>query len=749
MEILLFRPHLLPIAVFNVGLVCSVVGLKAADNLSISHEASAIVPDRVSIPPVIDGNLDETAWAKPPLNPHFRTYFPTYGDSLPQKTSVWMCYDDRKIYFAFLCEDAEPGKIKTSIAQRDRIFADDWVGVSLDAMGNRQSSMEFFSNPNGMQGDILNSSNQGEDLAPDFVWESAGRLTEKGYQVEIAVPLRTLRFKSGRNVDMNVVFMRRISRMGMSGSWPELKPNDGYLNQHLSMRLQDLPAPVNLEILPSATYSDRRERMTPEAWEKPDRAKDFGIGFKYGLTSSIVTDLTYNPDFSQVESDAFQAEVNRRYPVFYSEKRPFFMEGMDIFDFALIPEGMMGTAVHTRRIVDPEWGTKLSGTAGKTAFGLIASGDEFPGYAWEDDTNPNEGKNAQFGVVRMRHGLGGENYAGVLYSGRVFDGLSNQVFGADTKLRFGNGFQFSGSVLQSRTADSSGAPSRQGLGLNAFLFRESRHFDCGTGFDMYGKDFAMETAFLRRTGVSHGWAFSGLTAYPSLKSAPWWKRSRTQLIYAYAYDHASRMLDQTFIINNEFSFTRMGALGFELDRIREAWKGEYFPMIQVWTFGQVQALKWLRFSGMAATGEWIYYDADPPVKGTGWRANTNVTVQPGAKVSMTLGGYTETLHGLAGGETIYTVSILNAKLTYQFNKYFLLRSIVRYEGIDQNGDGGRRVLTDFLASFTFIPGTVLHLGYGSLYEKNGWEEGDWTGVGRRYYEMNRGLFFKASYLWRY
>ncbi|MBN1895823.1 carbohydrate binding family 9 domain-containing protein, partial [bacterium] len=491
-----------------LGMACTAIVASICSAAAPSTEVKPVQPPRIAFPPVIDGNLDDTAWESAPLNPHFMTYFPTYGDSLPQKTWVWITYDEKKLYFAFRCEDNEPEKIKTSISQRDNIFSDDWVGVSVDAMGNRQSSVEFFVNPSGIQGDILNSSNQGEDSAPDYVWESAGTLTRGGYQVEIAVPLRTLRFKSGSEVDMNVVFMRRINRMGMSGSWPELKPGDGYLNQHMPVRFRDLSAPLNLEVLPSATYSDRRERRNPDAWARPDRAGDFGIGVKYGLTSSIVTDLTYNPDFSQVESDAFQAEVNRRYPVFYSEKRPFFMEGMDIFDFVIIPQGMMITPVHTRRIVDPGWGAKLSGTSGRTAFGLIASGDDFPGYAWEDEKNPNEGKKARFGVARVRRSLRGENYMGLLYSSRFFDGLSNQVIGADTKLRFENGVQFNGSVMGSATVDSAGAGAKQSLGINTWIYRETRRLELGAGFDRYGKQFAMETAFLRRTGVNHGWIFS-------------------------------------------------------------------------------------------------------------------------------------------------------------------------------------------------------------------------------------------------
>jgi len=174
--------------------------------------------------PKIDGNLDDIIWQSPPLKEEFITYNPAYGEVLPQKTEVWMAYDKRNLYFAFKCYDSEPEKIKTSITRRDGMFSDDWVGMSLDAMGNKQTAYDLFCNPNGIQGDILNSAVSGEDVSPDFVWESAGQLTDEGYQVEMSIPLRSIRFKSGEQVRMGVLFWRRISRLGMSGSWPDIKP---------------------------------------------------------------------------------------------------------------------------------------------------------------------------------------------------------------------------------------------------------------------------------------------------------------------------------------------------------------------------------------------------------------------------------------------------------------------------------------------------------------------------------------------
>jgi hypothetical protein len=704
--------------------------------------APTAAPDRVAIAPVIDGSLDDAAWSQPLFSGMFKTYNPTYGDTLPQKTTIWMAYDEKAVYFAFRCDDAEPDKIKTSTSQRDRIFADDWIGVSLDALGNRQSAIELIVNPNGIQADLLNSPVSGEDAAPDYVWQSAGRLTTSGYQVEIAVPLRSLRFKSGSEVPMNVMFIRRVSRSGIGGAWPGFGPEDGLLNQHMTVVLRDLKAPAFLELLPSATYSSRAVRLNPSSWGKADNHADFGIGVKYGLTSSLIADVTFNPDFSQVESDAFQVEVNRRYPVFYSEKRPFFMEGMEIFDFSLIPEGQMQTAVHTRRIADPLWGAKLTGTAGGTTLGVLAAGDESPGRPWDDGVNPNQGRSAAVGIARFKRGLGGENYVGGLYSGRTFADASSHAAGLDAQFRFSGGHQATFSVLESRSVESDSAEERNASAVNAMYYFSSRHLEAGTAFQHMGSGFDMPSAFIRRSGIDYGWIYAAPILYPALKPLLWWKSVRPQFIFVYTRDIETRMTDLNWILSTNFAFTRQGQFSIELSRSREYWGGDAFRGIDVQFNGQVQALKWLRLYGEYGFGDKIYYDGDPSFLGDSRRGGFTITVQPGDRLNLSVGGYSETFDRKHDGGRVYSVAILNTRATYQFNKYFFLRAITQMD------DYEHKVLTDFLASFTWIPGTVMHLGYGSMVERHDWRGNGWTGGGR-YREMKRGLFFKTSYLWRY
>jgi hypothetical protein len=164
----------------------------------------------IDTPPKIDGRLDQGEWPAAPLpTGEWVSYNPLYGDRLVQQTVVWAAYDRKYLYFAFRCSDPEPAKIKTTIARRDNVWNDDWVGLSLDAMGNGQTSYDMFVNPSGVQGDILTSAAKGENSSVDWVWDSAARVTPEGYTVELRVPVQSIRFKSGAEVPMKVLFWRR------------------------------------------------------------------------------------------------------------------------------------------------------------------------------------------------------------------------------------------------------------------------------------------------------------------------------------------------------------------------------------------------------------------------------------------------------------------------------------------------------------------------------------------------------------
>lgn len=694
--------------------------------------------------PRIDGQLDDEVWKNGPiLDRDFITYNPLFGDILPQRTQVFLAYDRAALYVAFRCRDTEPEKIKTSVCRRDSLFNDDWVGFSLESLGNRQSSFEFFVNPNGIQGDIFSTAATGEDSAPDWVWDSAGAVTTDGYQVEIRIPWRSIRFKSGHDVTMGILFWRRISRLGQSGSWPAITPGAGIFNIHAPLFFPELASPQRVEVLPSFTCSRDQDRLAPEQWGEADSAADFGVGAKVGITSTTTADITVNPDFSQVESDAFQVEVNRRYPIFFEEKRPFFMESMGIFNLSGTGgDTYMYTAVHTRRIVDPLWGAKLVGSQGRVSFGVLAAGDEWPGQTVDGEVNPDEGEKANFAILRGTFSLGSDNYVGGLYSGREFAGGFNRVAGADAQFRFWGPHQVAGFVLRSESRDEHDGARTGGTAACGTYSYSTKPLDIWFAAEHYDPDFRMDTAFYNRTGFRRATLYLGPLFYPSAERTPWLKKVNP-FIFCYAlHDTVSDLNDYLLLLGLRFNFTRQGQFRVDFIRQQEGWAERVFEETGWQVRGNVQATNWLRLDAYFFRGDSIYYDPDDPFLGKGLSASVNVTLQPDPKTNLSLGYSRESLRDPVDARGGYVDDILNFRATYQLNKYLFFRATIRYDSFRLLG------LTDFLVSYTYIPGTVLFLGYGSLYERTAWREGQWeTGPGS-WEPMRRGLFFKVSYLWQ-
>lgn len=705
---------------------------------------------RTTTAPKIDGVLDDTAWAgaAPMPTGQWVSYNPNRGDKMPDayKTDVRVAYDDRNIYFAFHCFDNEPDKIRTNVAKRDAAFSDDWIALSLDSAGTGQAAYHLFSNPSASQMDALNTSASGEQFDADMVWFSGARTTADGYIVEVQIPLQTLRFSGGDEVKMNLVFFRKVSRIGYSYAWPEMLPGQWVFDRPSRLIFSNLKPRRLVELLPSVTYGINQQRETARSWGDADDKYNLGASGKLGITSGITLDGTINPDFSQVESDAFQVQVNQRFPVFFSEKRPFFMEGMGLFNIAGTGgDGNMRTAVHTRRIVDPIYGSKLTGTIGKTAFGVLNAVDDSPTPPFSIEGEPIDVANKVTTIGRVSHGLRRSDYVGGIFTHTVHDGRNNFVAGVDMSLRPSDAHQFSATFLSSRTTDREDADLSGKTAQASYTYATRRWFSTNQ-VEHYDRDFAMETAFYNRTGFTGAWSFSEVSFYP--KSA-WMQRVHPFYFAKYGRDRLQDG-DEDFIHTGiRFNVTRQGFLNFSHGRGHESWKGTKYKVGSDFNFfGNMQALRWLNVGGNFRSGPSIFYDETDPFQGRSRSFGIGTTIQPNQHLSQTLEYSTVRFTRPSTGAMVYEVDIVNSKTTYQFDKHFLVRFLARY---DSSRD---RVLTDFLASYELVPGTVLHAGYGSLYEKGFGSVEPVPGAppvdsSNRYLMTNRGLFLKASYLRRF
>jgi hypothetical protein len=704
-----------------------------------------IEPVRASEPPAIDGILEDPVWQGPPLElSEWLSYNPLNGEKLSQHTEVRVAYDDRYLYFAFHCLDPEPGKVRSTISRRDNMWNDDWVGFGLDSVGNGQSSYDMFINPAGVQGDILTTPSAGEQTAPDWAWESAGRRTDQGYDVEVRLPLTSIRFKSGADVRMGVLFWRRISRLGMSASWPVVPAGRSFLECHAVMRLQNLQRPLTLELVPSLTYSHRQTRATPQAFGPADSDPDAGLSVKYGVTSSATLEGTVNPDFSQVESDAFQVEVNQRFPLFFSEKRPFFMEGMGSFELAGVGgDAVMRTAVHTRRIVDPFWGIKTTGTLGRVGFGVLAAGDEAPGrQQLGEPANPFLDQRKDFYVARGQLSLGRSSYLGGILTDTEFATGHNRVAGADVSARSGR-HAGSATFLATTTTSPDGREKRDGLGGQATYAFETKRVVFITQLEHYDRGFQMDTAFLNQVGITQGWSFVAPSFYPDPKKLPWFKRFVPFVFARYGRDRIQGGNPWIVVPGVRMHFTRQGF--FRVDTIfgDEPWVGRTFRTSQTRIMGEAQLTRWLYVFGRTQFGRSIFYDPVDPFLGRERSHVLELTLQPSSRLNQKISYNRVEFDRLDGGERVYTVDVLNTRTTFQLDRRFSLRGIVQYDSSQ------RRVLTDFLASWELLPGTVAFAGYGSLIERQDWDGTRLVPGQGDYRTTQRGLFFKASYVHRF
>lgn len=703
---------------------------------------------RAAQPPKLDGILDDQAWTQAPMpTGQWVSYNPSRGDNMPDayQTKVWIAYDDRNIYFAFHCFDNEPDKIRTTVAKRDAAFSDDWIALSLDSAATGQAAYHLFSNPSASQMDALNTSASGEQFDADMVWFSAAKRTSDGYVVEVQVPLQTLRFAGGDEVRMNLVFFRKISRAGYSYAWPEMLPGQWVFDRPARLIFNNLKPRRLVELLPSVTYGINQQRATSNAWSPADDKYNLGASGKFGITSGITLDGTINPDFSQVESDAFQVQVNQRFPVFFSEKRPFFMEGMGLFNIAGTGgDANMRTALHTRRIVDPIYGSKLTGTIGKTTFGVLNTVDDSPTPPFTIEGEPIDAANQVTTVGRATYGLGRSDYAGGIFTHTLHDGRNNFVAGGDLLVRPAAAHAFSATFLSSRTTDRSQA-DRSGNAAQATYNYETRRWVSITQAEHYDRDFVMDTAFYNRTGFSGVWQFTDLSFYP--KSA-WIQKVHPFYFAKIGKDRIQDGGEDFIHAGVRFNITRQGFVNISHGRGHESWRGTKYRVGSTLNlFGNIQALRWINVGGNYGGGPSIFYDETDPFQGRDRRFGIETTIQPNQHLSQSLEFSRVRFWRPETGSDVYAVNIVNSKTTYQFDKHFLVRFLGQYDSSRE------RVLTDFLASYEFVPGTVFHAGYGSLYEKGfGSVEPNLANpadAGNRYLMINRGLFLKASYLRRF
>jgi Domain of unknown function (DUF5916)/Carbohydrate family 9 binding domain-like len=521
------------------------------------EKAKPVRIPRFDKPPVIDGKLDDEVWKHAAVFKDFYQVSP--GDNIaPSKpTEAFIGYDSKFLYLAFHCYD-EPDKVRGTVAKRDEIFGEDNVRVFLDTFNDKRKAYVLGWNPLGIQQDGIMTEGQGQDYSVDIVMESKGQITSDGWVVEVAIPFKSLRYEAGKDKLWGINVWRNIDRFNDElDSWvPVSRDISGQLSQEGYLTgLEGISTERTLEIIPSLTVSETGKRVNalsvaqlaanptlldPGRMLNAPIKGDIGLTMKYGLSPTVTLDLAINPDFAQVEADQTVVTANQRFPIFFEEKRPFFLEGIDIFQTRL-------QAVHTRAIVDPDIAVKLTGKRGRNTFGVLLASDNAPGnFVGNERTDPVNlrfvDKNAYIAIVRLKHDVGKESSIGFLATSYNFIEKHNQLAGIDGRFKLDKQTTFSFQVLGTTSHRCFSDPSANlyvvsitapcfnggatrdfyragnGLGYTFSYSKDGRHFYYGANGDGRTRDYRADVGFTRRTNSNNEGIYFGYNSEPKPKA---------------------------------------------------------------------------------------------------------------------------------------------------------------------------------------------------------------------------------------
>lgn len=685
--------------------------------------------------PVIDGKLDEEVWQKARTFVNFLSFKPDYGKEGSEKTIMYIFSDNKNFYFAAKCYSKNVNDIKASMTKRDGMFGDDWVAFCIDTFSDKQRGYAFLINPIGIQGDGTLNNDGNLDANLDMVWYSKGIIGKEYYTVEIQIPFKSIRFPLKKKIRMGLWLVRNIVKTSESLSYPPLNPEKGStLSQMQSIIVKDMKYDRVIEILPAFTNS-RSQSHSNGKWEEINKESDISLTGKISITPSLTLDATYNPDFSQVEADAGHVDINLRYAIYYQEKRPFFLEGMDVFKFAgNTEEAPLYSIVHTRNIIDPVFGLKLSGNLGlKNNIAIIYAKDKLI-----QNLEQSENTYSNFGIMRFKHSVNNDNYYGGFITTNESDNNYNRIAGVDGRLRLSKISTAEFHFLKSLTKDNSKDTSKFGHALGLRYNLNTKKIIIDIGLQDISEDFQINTGFLTRAGLTRVGGFAMYRFYPKSK---FFQRIEPFYWSFHILDKDSNMLESFNLFTLRTLMPRSSQFRLDIILANEVFAGKRFKTSGIGFQLSSQISKQLFFYLFYRNKGAIFYDINNPFAGRSNRASLSLNYQPFEKINNSISlTYSDFIRSTDNNKE-YDYTIIRNHTTFQLNKYLFFRGIIEYNFFR------KRLQLNFLTSFTYIPGTVMHIGYGSTLKKQRWDENNYVAY-NKFMEYHRAFFFKVSYLWR-
>ena len=685
---------------------------------------------------------------------------PNDGSPATLETVVYLSYDEKNLYAVFVCKENQR-LLRAHVSRREEILDDDRVSITLDTFHDGRRAYEFFANPLGIQREGIITEGQDDDFSFDALWHSEGRLTPGGFVVLIAIPFKTLRFHTASDATWGIALGRYSPVTKEFSTWPHLTEKiEAYVPQFATLEAMDDPTPGrNMQFIPYASFAGQRFLDIPAGTNPSLKTQNDwrgGLDAKFVLRDALTLDVTANPDFSQVESDEPQVTVNQRYEVFFPEKRPFFTEGSGFFQ---TPENLF----FSRRIVDPQFGLRMTGKVGPWALGVLASDDRAQGKVIPAG-DPYSGDRTDMEIVRVQREVGRQSTVGALLSRRHFGNSSNEVLSFDTRVKLGANWVLTGQAAQSRAHDLDGTHT-SGSDYFAEVQHTGLHLSYFTNYLDRSPNFRADLGFIPRLDIRQLKNEAGYHWRPEHGSlVSFGPTINTHILW----DHRGQL--QEWLVDTPFSFTFKGPMFVSFGHLEEfeKFQGIGFRENATYFVFSTQAVKWLGFDASYSHGTNINFvpasDVRPFV-GKSDDASLSVTLHPTSRLRVDqtyiysrLGTLaTPREPGLPRSVSAFNDHLFRTKVNYQFTRALSLRAIFDYNATLPNQslvnlDRSKRMTGDVLLTYLVNPGTAIYVGYTDRRENLAFDPTDPSGLRRTGFpglSTGRQVFVKASYLFRF
>ncbi len=701
-----------------------------------------------STPIRVDGVLDDAGWESATVIDLPYEWFPGDNVTPPVATDALVTFDEQTLYIAFKASDPNPQAIRAQLMDRDLIgtfVQDDHVGITIDTFNDERQAFQFRINPRGVQVDAAFSEIEGtEDFTWDAIWASEGKITDTGYVIEVGIPFRQLRFARTQGPQTwGIEFFRsypRNVRHRISSRFTNRSRDCTLCEENKVTGFQNMTQGRNIEITPTVTAqrADAIDGFPDGGLESGDEDFEPGITAKWGITPNMTVTGTVNPDFSQIEADALQLDVNTRFALQFPEKRPFFLEGADTYITPL-------QAVFTRSVAEPDWGVKLNGKEGKNTFGTYIARDDITNILIPENQRTRRAfleESTDTGVFRYRRDVGERSAIGLLYTGREGDEYHNRVAGIDGLVRFTKSDTMRVQYLSSDTQYPDELNAALGRDFEAFdgdaLHVEYGHFaKLWRGFVKY-QDldplFRADSGFIPRVDVKTGEAQYERVFYGTKKT--WYAQASVGVHGLRTEDHGGTLTDEVAEVFGTLNGPYQSAYELRLQKNQEFYRGTTYDLDrQIVEFG-INPTGRMRFAAFGRFGDEI--DLLTGRLGSTMILNPAIQLRLAKGLNLQLEYVRQQLD--AQGDRLFDVDIAQSRIVYQFNVRTFVRAVLQYQDFTRGPVNEKDVFGQFLFSYKLNPQTVLFAGYDDT--RFGQNEIDIT-------QTNRSFFLKVGYAFLY